>query len=74
VESSHFLGDFSMNIIAGPQGPEPDPVLIVYQMGVAMRRLLILVDSRKSAARSARVALAQADAMLERRAISERKR
>lgn len=56
-----------MHIVAGPRGPEPDPMVVVYQMGVAIRRLLILVDRRKSAARFAVSALEDADAMLERR-------
>jgi hypothetical protein len=42
-------------------------MVVVYQMGVAIRRLLILVDRRKSAARFAVSALEDADAMLERR-------
>lgn len=56
-----------MSNISKPSGsPEPDIVSVVYSLGIALRRVLILVDKRKAAARNARTALAQADALLRR--------
>jgi hypothetical protein len=49
-----------------PGTDQPDKVRVIYELGVALRRVLIVVDKRKSAARNARHALAQADDVLRR--------
>jgi hypothetical protein len=47
---------------SGPVGP--DMVEVVYTLGIALRRVLPLIDKRQSAARDARAALALAEKML----------
>jgi hypothetical protein len=54
------------NTVAGSRSREPDMLEVIYRLGIALRRVLILVDKRSAAARSAREALTEADALLVR--------